>query len=93
MWAQRPSARRIGELYPERASREGMGGRVELDCSVRANLSLACSVANESPTGLGFGRAAMSAAAAYRAREVLSDGSDAIGSRTRIVVQFQSPAN
>jgi protein TonB len=91
VWAQRPSARRISELYPARALREGLGGRVELDCSVRANLSLACGVATESPSDLGFGRAALSASASYRARATMSDGGDAIGARTRIVVQFQAP--
>jgi hypothetical protein len=91
LWSQRPSARRISELYPERAGRDGVGGRVELDCSVRTNLSLACSVASESPAGLGFGRAALNAAASYRSRGALSDGADATGARTRIVVQFQAP--
>jgi protein TonB len=91
VWAQRPSARRVGELYPERASREGVGGRVELDCSVRSNQSLACSVANETPAGLGFGRAALNASNSYRAQPYLSDGTDATGARTRIVVQFQAP--
>jgi len=91
VWAARPTARRIGELYPDRAGRDGVGGRVELDCSVRSNLTLACSVASESPAGLGFGRAALNASNSYRARGALSDGADAIGARTRIVVQFQAP--
>lgn len=91
VWAQRPSARRMGELYPSRASQSGVGGRVELDCSVRSNQTLACSVANESPAGMGFGRAALSAATSYRAQNWLSDGSDSTGAQTRIVVQFQAP--
>lgn len=91
-WAQRPSARRISDVYPERALRDGVGARVELDCTVLQNLSLTCSVANESPAGLGFGRAAMSASGSYRARPALSDGQSAVGARTRIVVQFQAPA-
>jgi protein TonB len=92
VWAQRPSARRISELYPSRALREGVGGRVELNCSVRANQSLACSVASESPTGLGFGQAALSASSSYRANPTLSDGSTSNGAPARIVVQFQAPA-
>jgi outer membrane biosynthesis protein TonB len=91
VWASRPSARRVADLYPERASREGVGGRVELDCSVRSNQSLACSVANESPAGLGFGRAALNAAGSYRAQPWLSDGTDATGARTRVVFQFNAP--
>jgi protein TonB len=90
-WAQRPTARRISELYPARALREGMGGRVQLDCLVQADLSVACTIASESPAGEGFGRAALSASNAYRARPTLSDGSSAIGARTRIAVAFQAP--
>jgi protein TonB len=92
VWAQRPSARRISELYPARALREGVGGRVELSCNVRSNQSLACSVANESPAGLGFGQAALSASSSYRASPTLSDGSASTGSPARIVVQFQAPS-
>lgn len=90
-WAQRPSARRISELYPSRALRSGVGGRVELNCSVRSNQTLACNVANESPAGMGFGQAALSAAQSYRANPTLSDGRDATGVDARIVVQFQAP--
>ncbi|HET9230724.1 MAG TPA: hypothetical protein VFO00_05520, partial [Vitreimonas sp.] len=92
VWAQRPSARRIGELYPSRALREGVGGRVELSCSVRTNQTLACNIASESPSGLGFGQAALNASTSYRASPTLSDGSGSAGSQTRIVVQFQAPS-
>ncbi|MBX9746574.1 MAG: energy transducer TonB [Hyphomonadaceae bacterium] len=92
-WAQRPSARRIGELYPARALREGIGGRVELSCNVLANLSVSCTVASESPAGQGFGRAALAASSSYRANAARSDGSSAIGSQARIVVQFQAAAD
>ncbi len=91
-WAQRPSARRISDLYPDRALRDGLGGRVELSCSVLANLSVNCSVASESPAGLGFGRAALAASSSYRANPTRSDGSSAVGSPARLVVQFQAPA-
>jgi protein TonB len=90
-WAQRPSARRIAELYPQRALREGMGGRVQLDCTVQPGLTVACTIASESPAGEGFGRAALSAANAYRARPTLSDGTSAVGARARIAVAFQAP--
>ncbi len=91
VWAQRPSARRIADLYPARALREGVGGRVALDCMVRAGDSPTCSIATESPAGLGFGRAALSAAHTYRASPSMSDGTASNGQRTRIVVQFQAP--
>jgi protein TonB len=92
VWAQRPSARRISELYPDRALRQGVGGRVELSCNVLATRALACNVANESPAGLGFGQAALSASQSYRASPSLSDGTSSSGAQARIVVQFQAPS-
>ena len=90
-WAQRPSARRISDLYPSRALREGVGGRVELSCRVLVNQALSCNVASESPAGLGFARAALSAASSYRANATLSNGASSTGASTSIVVQFQAP--
>ena len=90
-WASRPTARRIADLYPSSASRLGVGGRVELNCTVASSLGLSCVVASETPSNLGFGRAALSVANAYRALPALSDGSGAVGTRTRIAVQFQAP--
>jgi protein TonB len=91
VWTQRPSARRISDLYPQRALRQGLGGRVQLDCRVNADLSLSCRIASETPAGEGFGRAALAAADAYRARSTLSDGTSAVGTSTRLAVNFQAP--
>lgn len=91
VWAQRPTARRIAETYPSRAAREGIGGRAELDCTVRADLSLACGIASETPAGSGFGRAALAASNIYRVRPTLTDGAAAAGARTRIAITFQPP--
>ncbi|MBL9065702.1 MAG: energy transducer TonB [Sphingopyxis sp.] len=90
-WAQRPTARRIADLYPARALREGVGGRVQLDCVVQQSLGVNCSIASETPTGMGFASAALSAASSYRSQPRLSDGSSAVGARTRIAVAFQAP--
>jgi len=90
VWNQRPSSRRIAELYPSRALSSGVGGRVVLDCNVLGNLSVSCTIASETPAGVGFGRAALAASSSYRARATLSDGSSAIGSSTRIAVNFQA---
>jgi protein TonB len=91
-FSQRPTARRITDLYPTRAAREGVGGRVVLDCGVRGDQSLSCSVASESPPGMGFGSAALSASTSYRANSTLSNGQTSNGARTRIAVQFQAPS-
>jgi protein TonB len=60
-------------------------------CRVLGDLSVNCSIASETPSGVGFGRAALSAANSYRARATLSDGTSAVGSTTRIAVNFQAP--
>ncbi len=91
-WAQRPSARRVAELYPDRAARAGVGGRVQLDCTVQGNLTVACAIASETPAGMGFGGAALSASTAYRAQPTLSNGVSAIGARARIGMNFQPPS-
>jgi protein TonB len=91
VFTQRPTPRRISELYPQSALRRGVGGRVQLDCRVQFDLSLSCTVASESPADAGFGRAALAASTSYRARSTLSDGASAVGAQTRIAVNFQAP--
>ena len=91
VFTQRPTARRIFELYPQRPLRQGHSGRVMLDCTVLATLALDCAVAVETPRGEGFGRAALAAAQTYRARPTLSNGTSAVGTRTRVVMSFIAP--
>lgn len=91
VWTQRPTARRISDLYPRSALNDGVGGRVVMECRVQGDLSVSCSVVSETPSGNGFGRAALSASSSYRARPTLSDGTSAVGSTTRIAVNFQAP--
>jgi protein TonB len=91
VWLQRPTARRISELYPQRPLRDGVGGRVQLECSVLEDLAVECEVLSEQPPDQGFGRAALSASKDYRVRPTLTDGASAVGARTRITVNFVSP--
>ena len=91
VWSQRPSADRIAQFYPPRALRTGVGGRAVLDCVVQPSLSLSCVVSSETPATAGFGRAALNAAGAYRAQGIRSDGSTAVGARTRVAITFRPP--
>lgn len=93
VFTQRPSARRIADLYPQRAQRDNVGGRVQLDCVVRGDLALSCAVGSETPSSMGFGQAALAASSGYRAQASLSNGEVAAGSRARIVIVFQPPAD
>lgn len=91
LWAQRPTAALIQGLYPQQALREGVSGGVELHCTVLADLSARCAIVREWPAGRGFGQAALSASAQYRARPTLSDGTSAIGADVRVAVMFYAP--
>ncbi len=89
-WAQRPSARVVSRSYPRRALRDGIDGSVTLNCTVLPNLSLSCSVASESPAGMGFGAAALTIVRSYRAEAQLSNGAPAAGSRARVPIMFRT---
>lgn len=92
VWTQTSSARRMDELYPSSAAANGTGGRVVMDCVVQPSLAVVCTVISATPAGAGFDRAALRLAASYRARATRSDGSNAIGERTRIAVNFRPPS-
>jgi protein TonB len=88
-WAAQPPASRIAALYPSRALRTGQNGSARLDCAVRTDFGLSCTIAQESPQGMGFGQAALRAAASFRANRNLSNGDSASGARTSITIRFQ----
>lgn len=59
-WAVRPSPDDVARFYPARARREGVEGRADIRCTVRIDGALSsCTVVEETPPGLGFGRAAI----------------------------------
>lgn len=75
--------------FPERAASRGVtSGQVDLDCMINANGSLTgCSIASESPAGMGFGGAAMTGT--RRARVAPRDVDDAgPGGRARFTIRF-----
>jgi protein TonB len=88
-WAAQPSVQRIAALYPSRALRMSQDGSARLDCGVRTDFGLSCTIASESPQGAGFGQAALRAAAYFRVNANLSNGESAVGSRTNVTIRFQ----
>ncbi len=92
IWTQSFSQRRLAELYPDTAARNGVGGRVVLDCVVQPALDVACTVVSSTPATAGFDRAALRLVSSNRARATRSDGSSAVGAHTRVAVNFQPPA-
>jgi TonB family protein len=89
-WIREPNARDFARYYPEDALDEGQSGRVVLDCIVASNGRLNCSIADESPSGYGFGEAAIRISRQARIHPMLPDGSSAAGRHLRLPLSFRA---
>jgi TonB family protein len=89
-WVREPSSRDFARYFPRRALDQGQSGRVTLDCVIAGNGRLDCSVAQESPSGYGFGDAALSISRNARVRPTLPDGSPAAGRHLRLPLSFRA---
>lgn len=85
-WLRQPSS--LDRYYPARALAREITGQVLLDCIVDVNGVLNCRVMSETPTGWGFGAAALRIAADYRMVPAMRDG-QAVEGRYRMRVPFQ----
>jgi periplasmic protein TonB len=83
-------ARQAAPEFPERAQSRGIeSGSVVVSCTVQPNGSLAnCQIASETPSGAGFGQAALAAARRSRVSPRTVDGA-AQGATVRYTVRFQ----
>lgn len=63
----RPRPETLSQLYPTRAARAGQTGWARLDCTVQTDGYLSCVVYDESPSGWGFGAAALNSVRGFRA--------------------------
>lgn len=88
VWLARPTAADVAIFYPERALVRELPGSARLDCVVRNDGSLACSVQAESPAGYGFGEAALGIAQSFRMAPRLDDGSATEGRSVSVPLVF-----
>ena len=91
IWEQQPSNQNRIDAYPSVALSRGVGGQAMLDCEILPTTRLNCVVQSETPSNLGFGRAAMQLAPRFKAVPVAADGKPVIGKRVKIPVRFQAP--
>lgn len=88
-WVTRPTAAQLARLYPDRAAERGVRGAVTMECRVAAQGSVnGCVVLRESPTGYGFGEAALASTRYFRLNPRTIDGQAIEGARVHIPMGF-----
>lgn len=91
-WLVRPSSDEVARHFPVTASRLELRGYVLASCTVMVDGKPArCAVAEEEPTGLGFGPAALRVTEAMRFKPATLAGKP-VESPVRIPIRFSMPA-
>lgn len=91
-WVARPDANDLTEHYPEIAAALNLTGRATVACDVDAFGGLeTCTAVSETPTGLGFGAAAVAMTPLFRMRPMTRDGQAVTGGKIIIPIAFRLP--
>ena len=84
-----PTRAELRQVHPPVAFRKRQGGQASLNCKIRLDRRLEdCVVVEESPAGMGFGQAALAAAAYFRFEPPVRAGSPVSGTSVRVGVQW-----
>jgi len=88
-WLKRPGAREFDRYYPTRAVERDREGRVTLNCTVNADGTIACIVADESPQGWGFGEAAIQISKFFMMAPQTINGAPTSGGKISVPITFK----
>jgi TonB family protein len=89
VWAQAPDRSDWAKAYPAHAAQAGIAGAVQMRCSAsEAGALQNCAVVSESPTGQGFGAAALSLASGMELKPTTADGKPVVGRSFIVPVKF-----
>lgn len=91
-WDRKPSGEDMARYYPTMAQFADLTGKAILNCTVTAQGLLAnCTISGETPSGFGFGDAALQMASLFRMKPMTVNGVPASGATIRIPINFRLP--
>jgi hypothetical protein len=83
--------RLVSGYFPPRALAQGVSGRVLLACEFRSERRVACSIESETPSGYGFGNAALAISEDYRVAPGSPGKPEADGHQLHLNLAFVPP--
>ena len=89
VWEKAPDRTAWAKAYPAQAAQAGVSGDVKMRCAAtEAGLLQNCTVVSESPTGQGFGAAALSLTAGMELKPTTASGRPVAGMSFIVPVKF-----
>lgn len=89
VWTQAPDRAEWAKAYPTDAARAGISGAVKVRCAAAPDGALQnCAVIEETPSGQGFGAAALSLTGGMQLRTTGQNGEPVVGRQVVVPVRF-----